>query len=300
MTQRRLTTLYYLCKKMKTIVVLSVICQLVIAAVAQNTQPAQIKALYKYTELRRHVDGYDFEDSEDMILLASPVGSRFFSVKTEEYDSLLASPGGNEKYRELLKAAASSALIIENGSLTIDRNKVNLPSRGKQFQVRRPDNSNYLTIMDNAAQEDFIYSVPMSELIWELCDSTKNILVYECQKATANYHGRHWTVWFAPEIPIQSGPWQLMGLPGLIMEAETEGGEYRFEIVGLEKTDLPITSRPGNRSYTKTNRKDFRKFQWELKLNPEKQWPDGSVKIINQEGSLRATTAHDLIETDYK
>ncbi len=285
---------------MKIIVVLSVTWLLSIAVVAQNMQPAQIKALYKYTELRRHVKGYDFEDTDEMVLLASTVGSRFFSIKTEEYDSLMASPGGKEKYSELLKVAATNALIIENGSLTVDRNKVNLPSHGKNFQVTRTDNDELLTVIDYAAQEDFTYSVPLSDLQWEIGDSLKTVIGYECIMATANYHGRHWTAWFAPEIPIQSGPWQLMGLPGLIMEAETEGGEYRFEITGIEKTDLPITSRPGNRTYTKTNRKDFRKFQWELKLNPEKQWPDGSVKIINQEGSLQAKTAHDLIETDYK
>ncbi len=285
---------------MKKLLTLTVMCLVAIAAAGQNVQHAQIKALYRYTELRRHVQGHDFEDTDEMMLLASPVSSRFFSVKTEEYDSLMASPGGKEKYRELLNVAAATALIIENGSLTVDRNKVNLPSHGKNFQVTRLDNDDFLTVIDYAAQEDFTYKVPMSELQWEIGDSTKIILGYECQSATAEYHGRKWTAWFAPEIPIQSGPWQLMGLPGLIMDAETDGREYRFEITGIETTDLPIASRPGNRSYTKTNRKDFRKFQWELKLNPEKQWPDGSVRYLNQEGSLQAKTAHDLIETDYK
>ncbi|MDE6397519.1 MAG: GLPGLI family protein, partial [Muribaculaceae bacterium] len=100
-------------------------------------------------------------------------------------------------------------------------------------------------------------------------------------------------------IPISSGPWQLMGLPGLIMAAETEGGEYKFEIFGLEPTDRPIKPRPGLYDYTKTTRKEFRHFQREIDKNPEKAYPDGSVRITNIEESSRAKMAHDFIETDY-
>ncbi len=285
---------------MKKIFILILFCIATITSVAQTMQHARIKASYKYTELRRHVDGHDFEDSDNMLLLASPTGSRFFSLKTEEYDSLMASPGGKEKYSQLLNAAASTALIIENGSLTVDRNKINLPSYGKKFQVTRYDNNDFLTITDNAAQEDFSYTVPLSDLEWEIGDSSKIILGYECMVASAYYHGRKWKAWFAPGIPVQSGPWQLMGLPGLIMDAETDSGEYRFEITGIENTNQPIPNRPGNRSYSKTTRKNFRKFQWELLLNPEKQWPDGTVKLLNLDTSVKAKTAHDLIETDYK
>lgn len=181
MAPRTRTAVHNLFKEMKKLLTLTVMCLVAIAAVAQNVQQAQIKALYKYTELRRHIQGHDFEETDDMILLASPVGSRFFSVKTEEYDSLMASPGGKEKYRELLNVAAATALIIENGSLTVDRNKVNLPSHGKNFQVTRSDNADFLTVIDNAAQEDFTYTVPMSELQWNMGDSTKIILGYECQ-----------------------------------------------------------------------------------------------------------------------
>lgn len=271
-----------------------------VVAFAQNEQPAQIKALYRYTCLIRHVEGHDMTCDDDMILLASPVGSRFFSAKTEQYDSLMATAGGKEKYKELLSYAARNALIIENGGITFDRNKVDLPTMGSKFQITRPDNATELTVIDNAAQEDFKYKVPLSDLKWLIGDSIKTVLGYECNIATADYHGRKWTAWFATEIPIASGPWQLMRLPGLIMEAETDGGEYKFEIIGLETTSVPINPRPGTHSYTDITRKEFRKLQRDIQCNPEKAFPDGNVKIINKEQSAKAKTAHDLIETDYK
>lgn len=269
-------------------------------AFPQNEQPAQIKALYRFTSLIRHVEGHDFEHSDDMILLASPVGSRFFSAKTEQYDSLMATTGGKEKYKELLSYAARNALIIENGGITFDRNKVDLPSNGVRFQVTKPDNATELTVIDNAAQEDFRYLVPLSDLEWTIGDSTKNVLGYECNVATTDYHGRKWTAWFTTEIPLPSGPWQLMGLPGLIMEAGTEGGEYKFMITGLESTSQKINPRPGSHNYTDTSRKKFIKLQRDIQLNPEKAYPDGSVKIVNMEESVKAKIAHDLIETDYE
>lgn len=268
-------------------------------AFSQNEQPAQIKALYQYIRLSRHVDGHDFERTDDMVLLASPVGSRFYSAKTEQYDSLMATAGGKEKYKELLSYAARNALVIDNGGITFDRNKVALPSMGEKFQVTRPDNSVELIVVDNAAQEDFEYRVPVSDLEWTIGDSIRDILGYECNIATADYHGRKWTAWFATEIPVSAGPWQLMGLPGLIMEAETDGGEYRFIITGLEKTFQKITPRPGKHNYTGITRKEFRKLQRDIQRNPEKAYPDGHVKITNIEESAKARTAHDLIETDY-
>ncbi|MDE5975924.1 MAG: GLPGLI family protein [Muribaculaceae bacterium] len=285
---------------MKRLLFLLALSASIYSVYSQNKQPAQIMAKYRFTSISRHVDGHDFEKTDDMILLASPVGSRFFSAKTEQYDSLMAAPGGRKNYKQLLSYAVKNALTIDNGAISIDRNKVDLPTNGVRFQVTKPDNATELTVIDYEAQEYFKYQVPLDELNWEISDSIRTVLGYECQMATADYHGRRWTAWFAEEIPVSSGPWQLMGLPGLIMEALTEGGEYKFEIIGLEHTDQPIRPRPGLHDYTKTNRKKFRRLQREVHKNPVKAFPDGSVRIPNAEATVKARMAHDLIETDYE
>ncbi len=41
---------------------------------------------------------------------------------------------------------------------------------------------------------------------------------YSCQKATADYGGRHWTAWFASDIAVSEGPYYFHGLPGLILK----------------------------------------------------------------------------------
>ena len=64
---------------------------------------------------------------------------------------------------------------------------------------------------------------------WEITDSVMVIDGINCVKATADYRGREWTAWFAPEIPFNEGPWKLWGLPGLIVRAYDSRGHYRFE-----------------------------------------------------------------------
>lgn len=81
--------------------------------------------------------------------------------------------------------------------------------------------------------ERWQYSEDWEKPEWEIGDSTKTISGYECVEAIADYRGRRWIAWFAPEIPIQDGPWKLCGLPGLILEAHDANNDYVFEANGL-------------------------------------------------------------------
>jgi hypothetical protein len=69
---------------------------------------------------------------------------------------------------------------------------------------------------------------------WKIYVDTCIILSYNCQKATAHFRGRDWTVWFTMEIPIDAGPWKFCGLPGLIVKASDSREHYVFECIGLE------------------------------------------------------------------
>lgn len=138
----------------------------------------------------------------------------------------------------------------------------------------------------------------MNDLEWEICNSTITVLDYECNLATADYHGRKWHVWFAPDVPVQDGPWQLCGLPGLIMKAETDDGEYGFVITGLQKCHEPF--KPiliQEDQLYKTKRKSFLKMKNYSRRNRSAQISamTGGKVTVNADYKGK----DDYIETDY-
>lgn len=53
---------------------------------------------------------------------------------------------------------------------------------------------------------------------WDITKEKKIILDYNCIKATTNFRGRIWTVWFTTDIPGDVFPWKLKGLSGAILK----------------------------------------------------------------------------------
>ncbi|MBU2525210.1 MAG: GLPGLI family protein [Bacteroidetes bacterium] len=78
------------------------------------------------------------------------------------------------------------------------------------------------------------------KISWELKAEVKEIGSFQCQKATGNFRGRNYTVWFTTKIPVNFGPWKFEGLNGLILEVEEEYGLYH-----VIATDIDLyTSEP--------------------------------------------------------
>ena len=72
-------------------------------------------------------------------------------------------------------------------------------------------------------------------------DSTITVLGMECKKATTNFRGRYWEVWYTEEIPISQGPWKLCGLPGMILKANCPKFML-IEATGIKNKNLePVT-----------------------------------------------------------
>ena len=96
-----------------------------------------------------------------------------------------------------------------------------------------------MTVDDVLVPGTFTYSENMAHG-WTFGDGQKEVCGYPCQEAKTSYGGREWTVWFAPSIPSNVGPWKLGGLPGLIMEAQDAEGIHHFTATALRKAACPI------------------------------------------------------------
>ncbi|MDE6392531.1 MAG: GLPGLI family protein [Muribaculaceae bacterium] len=125
-----------------------------------------------------------------------------------------------------------------------------------------------LTERDYFDLERWQYTEDWEKPEWEISDDTKEIIGYQCFKATTDYRGRRWTAWFSPEIPVQEGPWKLCGLPGLILEAYDTDKNYHFEADGLKQnpnSEVGIFTYKERRGYTTVTRDKFFNNWWKFK-----------------------------------
>ena len=127
---------------------------------------------------------------------------------------------------------------------------------------------------------DYIILDEAPKMEWKIEKDTANFSGISCRKAKAHFKGRDWIAWYAPNLPFQSGPWKLNGLPGLIIEAYDEKREVKFEILQFDNLQESNSAREYKRSFyfgeevkfmpevKATTRADFDKLYTAYKKDP--------------------------------
>ena len=262
-------------------------------------QKAQIKVGYDY----HFFDPRGIEKHHDYILLAGKDCSKFYNDHSQWLDSTRCTKEGEQWYvqqglvmmGELMNKPYEESKAILNSSPI--GHAVDL------YVVRDKDK---LKVWDKSYVEYHKYSEPIENRDWTIVeDSTKIILDYDCIMATTYYHGRHWTVWFTPEVPVDAGPWKLLGLPGLILEAVDNTAQHHFKANGIQAVDMKIPKVYEPYSYEKTTRQEFLKLCRYGYDNPQGlsdlQFGGNGPRLSPEAiGRRSGKDGYDLLETDYK
>lgn len=277
---------------MKKLLTLIVTCLVTIAALAQNDK-LQLDYIYITKS------GYK-ETIVDYRLHTSIEKSMFYNTTSLWMDSVSRSDAGRTAYGEM----AASMMSKGQGAA--------VPDRSANIFVCKSFSDNSMRVYDDFCDQYALYDENLDEMHWEIGDSVKVILDYECILASTNYHGRTWNVWFAIDLPIHDGPWKFYGLPGLILSAEDTTGSHKFEATGIERTDTPIPQMYRQDWYSKEDRKLFLKSKRQYTDNPmayilqsQGILPNANIKVTDLNGneidpnSLEDSSL-DFLETDYK
>lgn len=96
------------------------------------------------------------------------------------------------------------------------------------YNYYNPKSNQLISRVKWLSDKEYYVEEPRPKIHWQIDDEVKNIGGIECQKARGNFRGRFYTVWFSTDFPIDSGPWKLSGLPGLILEAKDSTGQVHF------------------------------------------------------------------------
>lgn len=274
---------------MKNILTTILLC---FAAMAASSQTADIEVSYQARSL--------FQNGKERLnryhLLANSTQSKFFSPNSERIDSMTSTPEGRAKFKETQEAALKA--MIGQGAITVEK----LPRKKETLYVLKNTPDSTITVYDMLSDEPVYYTEPFSELVWTVGDSIKSILGYECVMAETDFHGRHWTAWFTPEIPVQDGPWKFRGLPGLILEAYSGNG-LGFYADGIESSSKNIIGVYDADKYEKTDRKVILRIRRAMRDNP--------MGTLSAKGMLEGVEIRpedlpgksdndDFIETDYR
>ncbi|MDE5872189.1 MAG: GLPGLI family protein [Muribaculaceae bacterium] len=222
-----------------------VVCLIVSGALAQNK--ADIIVSYDENNMNWERDTLQ---TTRMSLLANANEAKYFNDLSLWTDSLKSTPEGKDRLKQIIMSACMTQ--SPEGSLSFDMTKG--PVKTVNTYVFTNVGNGSLRYYSKFGEEQGYYDEPLTEIAWQIDDSVKTVLGYECIEAETNYHGRHWTVWFTPDVPVPFGPWKLHGLPGLILMAEADNGNS-FIATGMEKTDRIISPMYSSDEYDRKERK---------------------------------------------
>jgi len=205
---------------MKSILITLIASAVCTVAIAQQPDKALSRVSYSFTHMQDTTQK-DKPYTENMLLVIGKNASVYTS-----YDKINQGINRRKQLEEQLKNQAGS----NNMSINIDNRGIKPVSQLDYFYFVK---ENKLLIKERIFN-NYLVDETSPKINWKISKDTASFSGIHCQKATAYFKGRNWIAWFAPELPFQSGPWKLNGLPGLILEAYDEKKEVAFQFDGIE------------------------------------------------------------------
>lgn len=224
---------------MKTILLICVGIYLSTQTNAQKSDPVLARVRYTFS------NSYDTLESkktrsENMLLFIGKNTSLFTS-----YDKIRHEISEEQKFWAMIESGAGKG----KGVFVIDdSNSKWMTTTSYSYFVKE----NKLFTKEMFFYRSYLVEETAPIIDWKLSKDTLSFSGLNCQKATATFEGKEWTVWYAPSIPFPGGPWKLNGLPGLIVEAYDTNKHIYFQFAGMENAkngdhirDRDVTKQPG-------------------------------------------------------
>lgn len=224
-------------------------------AFSQSAETIQVKYNFKHIK--------DLETPKEPILIDYLLSikdqrSRFLPYFIYENNSRnTATPPVTIPKGDIITASGMPGVIVTNlGGLLIEEINKNLSSEKVAIEAR-------------AFSKTFSTYERTAKLNWNIQPEIKQVLTYNCQKATVTFAGRKYIAWFAKSLPISDGPWKFSGLPGLILEIEDEAKEVSFKAVEIFRNkDNDVNSLINNTNSIKLSNKAYADLKKKFEENP--------------------------------
>lgn len=143
-------------------------------------------------------------------------------------------------FKKVMYFNPEASLYIVDKKATDNKAKTEGNSIAAMISANVPEEKYYRDLKGNTSvvQRDFmsrkflVTSDGKNKPTWKMTGKQKKVLDYPCQQAIMERDSQQIVAWFTPAIPVATGPGELAGLPGLILEA-TIGKVYVIEATSV-------------------------------------------------------------------
>lgn len=158
-----------------------------------------------------------------------------------------------------------------------------------KYRIHKSWKDEQITFYQNLFFDNYVYTQPLKMNGWKIEKEFKDILGFQCQKASIDYAGRNFIAWFTEDIPLSDGPYVFNGLPGLIMEVKDIQNYYSFDLVGMQKSIvemdkrvLPKTIALSKNQFFLTKKALYKDVRKALLGKPAGSTSDESIRMVQE------------------
>ena len=166
-----------------------------------------------------------------------------YSYQVNKEDSL-----SKQKEQMVLKIAKNFSFYVSLNNMKLmdlERNwkesdglpdRKSLPKTKLYHTIVKEYAKNRTIFCDKIGQGAYTYNQNLDKFDWKLQEEQKEILGYNCKKATTEFAGRTYVAWYTTEISIADGPYKFNGLPGLILSIYDTSKHYQFNVSSIKNS----------------------------------------------------------------
>jgi GLPGLI family protein len=188
-----------------------------------KSQTTQYTILYDFKWIT-DTSSLTYSDTEEYILFRIGKESRFLNSYAYHNDTIYYN------YKIQMGDKINTQKAVDIGSQIVSPRLKHFTSAlrlSKDFKAKTSTTILYETSNRHYLKEPL-------QLQWKMIPGIDTIVNIACYKAITQHGGRQYTAWYAPQIPIQDGPYIFHGLPGLITKVVDSDKWYSFEIRNFE------------------------------------------------------------------
>jgi len=186
-----------------------------------------LTSIYGFSQNNNYIANYEFIRTKGQFVFYADgllkIGNNTSKFELSQYKNLL-----KDKEKQYDNKLNDTITVLGSNRICLDK---------KIYYHNFKKDSTYSILYNKYCRSKVIINDILIYPDWKIENNFKKIGEYNAQKATAFIYDRTWTVYFTNELRINGGPWRLIGLPGLVLEATENTSTYQFKLTKIKKND---------------------------------------------------------------